>query len=183
MFMYNPKNPRIPETPTKKLKLLSALSFGGMTLLALAVIVLSLQLITQFRRTNNKQAQIDSLSSVLEKTVDQLTLAKRELIVQDLLPPLDSFSAQCPGGNESDSLFTPLSKTPIEGYNVFLIDCRSNLTSGKSAPRIVIFSVSANGSKELTYGASSTEPLCISNKIPVANKLATKLSLPVCQTN
>jgi len=152
-------------------------------LLALAVIVLSLQLITQFRRTNNKQVQIDSLSTVLEKTVDELTLARRELIVQDLLPALDTFSSQCPGGNETDALFTPLSKTPIEGYNVFLVDCRSNLTGGKATPRIVVFKVSADGSKELTYGASTSEPLCISNKIPVANKLATKLNLPVCQTN
>lgn len=183
MLMYTPKNPHIPETPTKKLKLLSALSFGGMTLLALAVIVLSLQLITQFRRTNNKQTQIDSLSTVLEKTLDQLTIARRGLLVQDLLPALDTFSSQCPGGNDADTLFTPLSKTPIEGYNVFLVDCRSTLASGKAAPRIVVFKVSADGSKELTYGASSLEPLCISNKIPVANKLATKLSLPVCQTN
>ncbi len=181
--MYQPQQPHIPEPPTKKLKLLTALSFAGMALLALAVIILSLQLITQFDRTDSKQKQIDSLSSVLEKSTEALTKANRELIVQNLLPALDSFSAQCAGGNANDGLFTPLSKTPIEGYNVFLVDCRSNISAGKSQPRIVVFRVNNDGSKELTYGANSTEPLCISNKLPVANKLATKLAIPVCQSN
>jgi hypothetical protein len=181
--MYTPKNPHIPETPTKKLKLLTALSFGGMTVLAIAVISLSLLLITQHRNTEKKQVQIDSLSTVLEKSTDELTKTKRELIAQSLLPNVGTFSQQCSGTNEEDALFTPLSKTPIEGYNVFLVDCRSNLSSGKASPRVLVFRVNSDGTKEFTYGASSLEPLCISNKIPVANKLANKLSLPVCQTN
>lgn len=181
--MYIPTNPHIPEPPTKKLRLLTALSFGGLTLLALAVIILALQLTTQINRSNDKQAKLNEVSTLLEKSTDELTKTKRELMASTQLPPLDSFSSQCPGGNQEDGLFTPLSKTPIEGYNAFLVDCRSGIGAGKSSPRVVIFKVNNDGTKELTYGANQEEPLCISNKIPVANKLATKLSLPVCQTN
>ncbi|MEI7632370.1 MAG: hypothetical protein WCJ60_03540 [bacterium] len=181
--MYQPIHPHIPETPTKKLKLLTALSFAGVVFLALAVIILSLQLITQFKKTNNKQSQIDSISAVLEKSTEALLKANRDLIVQNLLPQLDSFSSQCDGGNDNGALFTPLSKTPIESYNVFLVECRKNISAGKSQPRIIVFHVNNDGTKELTYGAIDSEPLCISNKLPVANKLATKLLIPVCQSN
>ena len=181
--MYEPLQPHIPETPTKKLKILSAVSFGAFFVFAIIIIVLTLQLITLRRSVKNKANQIDQMATVIQEQDDELTKTKRELIVQNLLPPLDSFSAQCPGGNANDALFTPLSKTPLESYNVFLVDCKSNITTGKSLPRVVIFRVNNDSTKELTYGASASEPLCISNKLPVANKLADKLSLPVCQTN
>jgi len=181
--MYTPKNPHIPDTPTKKLKMLSALSFAAVFVLGIVVIVLSLLLITEYHRIASKQQDIELLTSTLEKATDQVTATKRQLIVDGLLPPLDSFTQQCPGGNVTDALFTPLNKTPVEGYNIFLVDCRSNLGTGKSDPRVLVFRVNNDGSKEFTYGASTTEPLCISNKIPIANKLSAKLQLPVCATN
>ncbi len=181
--MYQPLHPHISEPPTKKVKLLAGLSFGAMVLLCLAVMILSLQLITQYRRTNDQANTSAQLATALSKSNDELTLAKRQLLVQSLLPDLGSFPSQCPGGNAKDGLFTPLSTTPIEGYNVFLVDCRNNITTGKSLPRIVVFYNNPNGTKELTYGSNQNEPLCISNKIPVANKLAMALSLSVCQAN
>lgn len=181
--MYKPLNPHIIEPPTKKVKLLAALSFAGTFLLTLAVVILSLQLITAHRHSNEKSKKITDLATLLTKSTDELTKSKRELIAQTLLPPLDSFSSQCPKGNTDDSLFTPLNSIPIEGYNVFLVDCRSNITTGKSLPRVVIFRVLSDGSKEFTYGSSALEPLCITNKLPVANKLSERLLLPICQTN
>lgn len=181
--MYTPKNPHIPEPPTKKLKLLSALSFAAVAAFALIIIILSLVLITQIRTTNDKQNEVNTLSDTLTKSTDALTKARRELIAQSMLPAYDSFPQQCPNGNEADGLFTPLSSTPVEGYNVFLVDCRSNIGAGKSNPRILVFRVNNDGSKDLTYGANDTEPLCITNKVPVANKIALKLKLSVCQTN
>jgi hypothetical protein len=181
--MYEPQHPHIPTPPTKKLKLLTGLSFGAFMVFALLLIVLCLQLITQRTIVKEKVGMIDQMATVIQKQQDEITKTKRELIVQNLLPPFDSFSQQCPGSNQDDGLFTPLSKTPIESYNVFLVDCRTNITTGKSLPRVVIFRVNSDGSKELTYGATAQEPLCITNKLPVANKLADKLSLPICQTN
>ena len=145
--MYEPLNPHIPTPPTKKLKLLTGLSFAAFMIFALIIIILALQLITQHRTVKNKANQIDQMATVIEKQSDELTKTKRVLIVQNLLPPLDTFSQQCPGSNQDDGLFTPLSKTPIESYNVFLVDCRSNITTGKSLPRIVIFRVNGDGSK------------------------------------
>lgn len=181
--MYTPKNPHIPEPPTKKLKLLSALSFAAVAAFALIIIILSFVLITQIRTTNNKQKEIDALSETLTKSTDALVKAKRELIANSMIPAYEDFPQQCPNGNEADGLFTPLSSTPVEGYNVILADCRSTIGTGKSSPRILVFRVNNDGSKELTYGASDVEPLCISNKIPVANKIALKLKLSVCQSN
>ncbi len=181
--MYQPLHPHIPEPPTKKLKLLAVFSFATMAVLVLLVLVVSLQLITQYHRANEQSQKSNTIATALVNTTDQLTVVKRQLIIQSLLPDLGSFTSQCPDGNEKDGLFTPLSKTPIESYNVFLVDCRSNISTGKSLPRILVFHVDDNGKKEFTYGASANEPLCISNKIPVANKLAVSLSLPVCQTN
>lgn len=181
--MYKPQHPHIVEPPTKKLKLLSALSFATMAVFFVVIVVLSLQLITKNRTLNSQHKDIEVLSSTLEQAAEQLTKTKRELIVVNSLPPLNSFAQQCPGGNENDALFTPLNKTPIEGYNVALVDCRSTLGTGRSAPRVLVFRVNNDGTKEFTYGATDTEPLCISNKLPVANKLALKLLLPVCTTN
>jgi len=182
--MYTPKHPHIPETPTKKLKLLSALSFGAFVVMSLGVIILSLNIITLNRKLDEKDSELTSVAESWYKTEDLLKKAKTQIIAANLLPPLDSFSPQCPSGNQNDGLFTALNKTPIEGYNVFLVECRSYITTGKSLPRIIVFQVNAsNGTQEFTYGSNSTEPLCISNKIPVANKLAAKLLLPVCQSN
>ena len=183
MHMYQPPQPHIPEPPTKKVQLLAGLSFGGMALLAIAVAILSFQLVTQYHRTSDQANNASQLAAALSKTKDELTLAQRQLIIQSQLPAYDSFPAQCPNGNEKDGLFTPLTNIPIQGYSVFLVDCRGNITTGKSLPRVVVFYTNPNGTKELTYGASDKEPLCISNKIPVANASATSLSLPVCQSN
>ena len=180
--MYQPLHPHIPTPPTKKLKLIAALGIIAVALLTLALIILSLQLKTQYRRTNDQAAVAEQLTTALSKTTDQLTLANRQLIVQSMLPDYGSFPAQCPEGNQKGALFTPLSTTPIEGYNVFLVDCRAYITTGKSLPRVLIFKVGKN-SIEYVYGASDAEPLCITNKLPVANKLAAQLSMPVCQTN
>lgn len=181
--MYQPINPHIPETPTKKLKLLASGSFIALVFLVIVVIVLCLQLVTQYHRTSTQEQAVTKLSVALTSSSDQLAIAKRQLISQTLLPDLDSFPPQCPDGNTKDGLFLPLSQTPIESYNVFLVDCRSYITTGKSLPRILVFHVNNNGGKDFTYGSSATEPLCISNKLPVANTLANSLSLPVCQTN
>ena len=181
--MYQPLHPHIPTPPTKKLKLLATVAFTGFALLVLGVIIVCLNLITQYRISSDRQSQINSLTTSVNEISDQLVKAKRGLIVNDLLPDPVSFSAQCPGGNSKDGLFTPLSPTPIESYNVFLVDCRSNISTGKSLPRIVIFHVNNDGSKELTYGSTASEPLCVSNKIPVANAIAQNLALPICQTN
>ncbi len=181
--MYQPLHPHIPEPPTKKLTMLTAMSLIAVALLTLAIIILSLQLTTWHRQANDQATVAEQLVNKLSKQSDELTLAKRQLIVQSLLPDPSSFPPQCPNGNNKDSLFTPLSQTPIEGYNVFLVDCRSYITTGKSLPRILVFHVSDTGNKDFTYGSSASEPLCISNKIPTANTLASKLSLPVCQTN
>lgn len=181
--MYTPKNPRVPETPTKKLKLLTALSFGAFFVLSIAAMVLSLQVVTKNNALQSKQSDIDVLAATLEKSTSELTKAKRALLAQNALPALDSFSAQCPGGNKEDGIFMPLSETPIEGYNVILLECRSSISAGKSDPRILVFRVNSDGSKEFTYGASKTEPLCVSNLVPVANKIAAKLNIPVCGTN
>jgi hypothetical protein len=180
--MYQPLHPHVPTPPTKKLKIIAATGIVAVALLTLAVTILSLQLRTQYRRTNEQATVTAELTSALSSANDQLTLAKRQLIIQSMLPDYDSFPAQCPGGNEKDSLFTPLSMTPIEGYNVFLVDCRAYITTGKSLPRVLIFKVGKN-SIDYVYGATASEPLCITNKLPVANKLAQQLSLPVCQTN
>lgn len=181
--MYQPTNPHVIAPPTKKVKLLAAGALAGCAMFALAIIILSLQLITLRRHIDQKDQKINDFVVLLEKSTDELTKTKRQLIVHTLLPPLDSFSSQCPGGNANDALFTPLSAIPIENYNVFLVDCRSNITTGKSLPRVVIFRVLNDGSKELTYGSNAAEPLCITNKLPVANKLADRLQLPICQTN
>lgn len=181
--MYQPINPHIPAPPTKKLKVLAGVSLVTVGVLTIVIIVLCLQLVTQFRRTDTQAQNVHDLTTILTKTKDELTLAKRQLIVQSLLPKLDSFPAQCPDGNEKDGLFTPLSQTPIQSYNVFLVDCRSYITTGKSLPRILIFHVNNSGEREFIYGSNTAEPLCITNKIPVANTLAQSLSLPVCQTN
>lgn len=180
--MYSPKNPRIVEPPTKKLKLLTAASFAAFAVLCVLVIVLGLQIITKNNALQHKQDDITLLSDTLTKSIDELTKAKRALIVTTAIPPYESFNAQCPGGNKEDGLFTPMSDTPIEGYNVILVECRSTLSKGVASPRILVFRVNNDGSKELTYGSNENEPLCISNKVPVANKIAIKLNLPVCSS-
>ncbi len=178
--MYTPKNPHVPDTPTKKLKYLTALSFFAFILGSILVIVLSLQVVTKNNQLSGKQNEIETLAKVLEKTSDELTKSRRALIAQTALPGLDSFGAQCPEGNAQDGLFTILNETPIEGYNVFLVECRSNIAAGKSAPRIITFKVNNDGTKDFVYGTTDTEPLCIPSKIPVAAKIGTKLTLPVC---
>ncbi len=181
--MFQPKTIAQHKRVTKKLQVLAAASFALFLVFGVLVIVLGLQLITVRRDVVTKIDQINTLSTVAQKQNDQIILTKRQLAAQAMLPPLDSFNMQCPGSNTDDGLFTALSDTPIESYNVFLVDCRSSISAGKSTPRIIVFRVNNDGTKELTYGASDSEPLCISNKLPVANKLATRLSLPVCQTN
>jgi len=181
--MYQPLQPHIPTPPTKKLKLIASVGIVAVALMTIALLILSLQLATQYRRTNDQAATATKLAAALSASSDELTLAKRQLLIQSLLPELSSFPSQCPEGNEKDGLFTPLSKTPIEGYNVFLVDCRSNITTGKSLPRVLVFHVGSRDQKDFVYGSNTIEPLCISNKIPVANKLSAYLSMPVCQSN
>ena len=180
--MYQPLHPHIPTPPTKKLKLMASLGLIAVAIMTLVILILSLQLSTQYRRNSEQAANAEKLAAAVSTSSDELVLAKRQLIVQSLLPAYDSFPSQCPDGNEKGALFTPLSNTPIESYNVFLVDCRSNITTGKSLPRILVFKVGAN-STDFVYGSNTNEPLCISNKIPIANKLAQQLSLPVCQSN
>lgn len=181
--MYQAIHPHVVAPPTKKVKLLAATALVAGVIMAIGVIILSLQVITLRRNIVQKTLKINELASLLEKSTDELTKSKRELIVQTLLPPLTSFSPQCLGGNVNDALFTPLNNLPIEGYNIFMVDCRSNITVGKSLPRIVVFKVLNDGNKEFTYGSTAQEPLCITNKLPVANKIAERLQLPICQTN
>ena len=127
---------------------------------------------------------ITTLALAFYKKGDELTLAKRELAAKTALPDVSTFAQQCASGSNKDqAIFTLLNETPIENYNVFLVDCRSNLTAGRAEPRVLVFRVNNDGTKEFTYGASASEPLCISNKLPVAAQLATKLSLPVCVSN
>jgi len=186
--MYKPKTNKQKQQASKhvskKLTLLTAASFTSFCLLAIVVIVLSLVLITRNRQYAKLNDDTNTLAMAFYKKSDELTIANRELANKGALPDMDSFAQQCSAGpNKTEALFTLLNETPIEGYNVFLIDCRSNITAGRAEPRVVVFRVNNDGTKELTYGASNNEPLCISNKLPIAAKLGSKLNLPVCVTN
>ena len=169
---------------SKKLTVLTAASFGAFCMLSILVIVLSLMLITRNRENNNLKNDTNTLALAFYKKGDELTVAKRQLAVTNATPQMASFAQQCAAGsNQDQALLTLLNDTPIENYNVFLVDCRSNITAGRAEPRVVVFRVNNDGTTELTYGAAAKEPLCISNKLPVAAKIAAKLSLPVCVTN
>lgn len=181
--MYQPLHPHIPAPPTKKLKLMASLSLCAVAVLTIVITVLCFQLVTAYHRSDEHAKTIDQLTVALAKKNDELTIANRQLIVQTMLPDLASFPSQCPNGNQKDGLFLPLSQTPIEGYNVFMVDCRSYITTGKSLPRILIFHVNDNGGKDYTYGSNAAEPLCITNKLPNAHTLSEALALPVCQSN
>lgn len=181
--MFTPVNPHPAQPPTGKLKILAAMGFAFSAVLAIVVTVLSLQLITYHRKNNQNAALLSDAKTVLENKDTQISKLSRQLIAESMLPPLNSFNSQCPKGNEADGLFTPLSQTPIEGYNLFLVDCRSNVSLGNSVPRVIVFKTTNSGPAELVYASNNKEPLCISNKVPVANSLSAKVLLPVCQTN
>src|SRR4051812_32414446 len=111
--MYQPVRPHLPKPPTKKVKIMAGMGPLTPAVLTIIIIVLCLQLITQIHKTNVQQKAATDLAQAVTSATDQLTIAKRQLIVQTLLPTYASFPAQCPGGNEKDGLFTPLSTTPI----------------------------------------------------------------------
>lgn len=188
MLMYKPKTSKQKQQSvkhvSKKLTALTAASFTAFCVLSILVIVLSLMLITRNRQNNSLKNDTNTLALAFYKKGDELTIARRELAAKAALPDMTSFAQQCTSGTNSDqALFTLLNDTPIENYNVFLVDCRSNITAGRAEPRVVVFRVNNDGTKELTYGANASEPLCIPNKLPVASKLADRLALPVCVTN
>lgn len=185
--MYKPKTSKQKQSAkhvSKKLTILTAASFTAFCVLAILVVILSLMLITKNRQNDKLTNDTNTLALAFYKKGDELTIAKRELATNNALPDMASFAQQCASGpNQEQALFTLLNSTPIEGYNVFLVDCRSNITAGRAEPRVMVFRVNNDGTKELTYAAAANEPLCIPNKLPVASKLATKLNLSVCVTN
>ena len=115
MHMYQPPQPHIPEPPTKKVQLLAGLSFGGMALLAIAVAILSFQLVTQYHRTSDQANNASQLAAALSKTKDELTLAQRQLIIQSQLPAYDSFPAQCPTATKKMACLPRLPIFPYKG--------------------------------------------------------------------
>ena len=186
--MYTPKitkqNHEASKHVSKKLTVLTAASFTAFCLLAIAVTILSLVLITRNNQYDKLTNDFSTLGIAFYKKSDELTLARRELAAKNAMPDMNSFSQQCSAGsNQDQAILTALNNTPIEGYNVFLIDCRSNISAGRAEPRIAVFRANNDGTKELTYAANKSEPLCIPNKLPVAAKVASKLSVPVCVGN
>ncbi len=186
--MYRPKYSKQKQQSTKhvskKLTVLTAASFAAFCVLSILVVVLSLMLITRNRENLSLKNDTNTLALAYYKKGNELTVARTDLAANGALPDVASFGQQCASGtNQDQALFTLLNSTPIDGYNVFLVECRSNITAGRGEPRVVVFRINKDGTKELTYGASATEPLCISNKLPVASKISTALSIPVCVAN
>ena len=125
------------------------------------------------------QTKLDESTATIKK--DEATLASAYIF-----PDETKMSPQCSPSDNSKTYLAPVTKSPIEGYNVYFVNCLTDLIAGKTTTgKVIAFKVGSDGTQEFAFGAGSGEPYCISGKLtnPTAAAAISKAtSLPVCKT-
>lgn len=139
------------------------------------------------KQTQEVQNQKATIQNKLTETESTLKVAQAKLQTAVILPNGNEMSPQCSSSNNNRTRLAPVNTTPIEGFNIYLVNCVNDLVSGKTdTGKVVAFKVKKDGKQEFAFGAGSGEPYCISskilgNEIAVA-KLSTSTGLPICKT-
>lgn len=149
--------------------------------LIVAVTGFALFAMTQKQLSDSKKAQ-NATQEKLKTTEDSLTKANDKLKSAVFLPT--QMSPQCFGTSNENAKLAPVNREPIDGFNVYILNCVDELAAGKNTSKVVAFKVTGT-EMSFAFGAGSGEPFCISGKIlptSAAANISKQTGLPVCKT-
>jgi len=145
---------------------------------AFATLYLSSQ--KQLKETQQLKTGVEQRLGATQLSLNQ---AQDRLKTAVFMP--DKVSPQCNSNSNAQLKLAPVNATPIDGYNIYIVNCLNSLIAGKNDSKIIAFKVEADGSQTFKYGAGSGEPFCVSGKILPANvaaDISSQTGLPVCKT-
>ena len=135
------------------------------------------------RQLQSAQAGVTLAEKKTAETEKLLRSANDRLARATFLPKGSEVSPQCSTGNNDYTRFAPVNTTPIAGYNLYIVNCLQDLTTGKTSTRkLVAFQANVDGSQKFVYGAGSDEPYCIPNTLlKNAATISQQTGLPLCK--
>lgn len=160
----------------------------GLFILMLGIIILLGYQLVKTNSDNKKQAkviaeQLSVQTEELKTSKALLDAASVKLANAQFVPDFSKFSPQCDSPHPGNDMYvSTVNKKPIGGYQLFLVNCKSDLAKGDANSKLVGFKVEGNGELSFAYGASSFEPVCIhSGILPNSQQLSQETGLAICK--